>query len=287
MRLKYLLLLVLFFLSENLTAQENISKKDTTKFLGWYPKAMIGLNISQIALKNWSQGGDNSMTWISNFNGSLDYYSSNDWKFKNSLILSFGRTKFGEQDFRTNENELYLTSVLSKHVGWTVDPFISNDIRSDLTTGYSYTQNIPVAVAGFFDPAYVTQSLGFTYNKNTVFSTRLGIAIQETFAERFRQYTNDTSISRDKTFKLDTGMESVSNIKFTLAENIIMQSSLRLFTRFESLDVWDVRWETILTGKVNSFLNMNFSYLLIYQKDQSLYTQMKEGLNVGFVYAFL
>ena len=172
-------------------------------------------------------------------------------------------------------------------MGWSVDPFFSNNIRTPITTGYSYTQNTPVAIASFFDPAYVTQSFGFTYDRISVLKTRLGVASQETFVDQFRQYTNDTSKTRDKAFKLETGMEAVTNSEFTIAQNVKMQSSLRLFTRFESLDVWDIRWENVITGKVNSFLNMNFSYLLIYQKDQSLNTQMKEGLNVGIVYSIL
>jgi hypothetical protein len=302
MRRELLLIIIVLFISINIHANDEIIKKDTTKVVavqpviakkdstksvGWHPKALVGLNISQISLKNWSQGGDNSMTWISSLNGGMNYYSLNGWEFSNTLKLSYGRTKLGGQNFRTNDNELYLESVLSRHIGWTVDPFFSNNVRTSITNGYSYTQNTPVEIANFFDPAYVTQSFGFTYDKNKIFRTRLGVAAQEIFADEFRQYTNDTTVSRSKTFKLDTGMESVTNSEFEIAENIKMQSSLRLFTRFESLDVWDIRWENVITGKVNSFLNMNFSYLLIYQKDQSLSTQMKEGLNVGFVYAFL
>jgi len=302
MKREFFLLIIVFFLSKNIFAKDEnkitdttkiagwnteASKKDTLKAVGWHSKALVGLNVSQIALKNWSQGGDNSTTWISTFNGGVNYYSSGGWGFRNSLKLSYGRSKLGSQDFRTNDNELYLESVLSRQVGWSVDPFFSNDLRTSITTGYSYSQNVPVAIADFFDPAYITQSFGFAYDKSTIFKTRLGVATQETFAEDYRQYTNDTSVTRDHAFKFDTGMESVTNTEFKLAENIKLQSSLRLFTRFESLDVWDVRWENIITGKVNSFLNMNFSYLLIYQKDQSLDTQMKEGLNVGFVYSFL
>jgi len=289
MRIKFILLFIAFLLINNLYAQaDTAAKKDTAvKPLGWYPKAVAGLNISQIAFDHWSQGGENTLTWIVNFNGSLNYFSSDGWEFKNSLILSYGRSKSESQGYRTNENEFYLTSVLSKHIGWAVDPFFSNGVQTSITTGYLYPQNVPVAVVDFFDPAYVTQSMGFTYNKSKVFDTRLGIALQETFDNKYRQYTNDTSVTRAKAFKLDTGIESVSNVQFVIAENVKMQSSLRLFTRFESLDVWDVRWETIITGKINSFLNMNFGYLIVYQKDQSLYTQRKEGLNVGFVYTLL
>ena len=59
---RLLLLIIILFISKNIFAKEN-TVKDTTKIAGWHPEALVGLNISQIALKNWSQGGDNSLTW--------------------------------------------------------------------------------------------------------------------------------------------------------------------------------------------------------------------------------
>ena len=286
MKRKFLLLMLVLYISNMVLAKDNAAK-DSTKVFGWHPQAWVGLNLSQIAFKDWSQGGENSLTWSTKLNGSVNYFSSDKWEFLNNFSISYGRTKFGGQGTRTNDNEIYIESVLSKDMGWDVNPFFGNNIRTPVSTGYSYAQNPPAAIADFFDPAYITQSLGFTYDENSFVKTRLGVATQETFANKYRQYTNDTSVTRAKSFKFETGIESVTSLELAVAENIKMQSNLRLFSRFESMDVWDVRWETIIIGKINSFLNMNFSYLLIYQKDQSLHTQMKEGLNVGFVYEFL
>jgi hypothetical protein len=278
---KFILLVVLLLIGNNLFA-----KNDTTNVSPWHTTASTGLNISQISFRNWSQGGENSLTWTAILNTGIKY-SANGWEFKDSLKVAYGRTKLGGQDFRTNNNELSFETILSKHIGWAVDPYLSNSIRTSLTTGYSYSSDSSVAIADFFDPGYITQSLGFTYGKTEIFKSRLGLAVQETFTDKYRQYTSDTTLPDRKAFKCQTGFESVTNGEVSLVENIKLQSSLRLFTTFESLDVWDVRWENVLTGKINSFLNMNFSYLLIYQKDQSLRTQMKEGLNVGFVYNIL
>ncbi|MGC8653166.1 MAG: hypothetical protein ACP5US_04155, partial [Candidatus Kryptoniota bacterium] len=116
----------------------------------------------------------------------------------------------------------------------------------------------------------------------------LGLAVQEVFANKYRQYTDNLSTpNAAEAFKLETGLESVSQGKVQIAENILLTSGLRLFTRFESLDVWDVRWDNVLAAKVNSFVNVNFNFLLVYQKDQSLTTQMKEGLQLGLVYTIL
>lgn len=63
---------------------------------------------------------------------------------------------------------------------------------------------------------------------------------------------------------------------------MIYESRLRLFSRFNSLDVWDTNWDNIVTAKINDYFNVNFQLNVIYQKDQSLKTQLKEALQIGF-----
>ncbi len=280
----WVFLIIVTISSVTLIAKNNT--KDTLKVTGWYPKAVAGINVSQLALSNWTQGGDNSLTWAVTFNGGIKYFSPK-WEVKNHLKAAFGRSRLGGQDFRTNENELFLENILSRHYGWAVDPFISNSIRTSITTGFNYKKDPPEKIADFFDPGYVTQSLGFTYDKLAEFKTRLGLAVQEVFTNKYRQYSNDSTTSKQEAFKLDTGVESVTSGHFEIAENMKLKSSLRLFTRFESLNVWDVRWDNTLIAKVNSFLHVNLSYLVVYQKDQSPDTQMKEALQLGFVYNIL
>lgn len=144
--------------------KDSLSQSDSVFAPFWTPSAIAGLNISQLALSNWTQGGDNSLTWT--ITGNLGYnYRSMTWNFFNNLKLAYGRTKLGTQDFRTNDNEFYLESVLSVKVGWPVDPFFSNTVRTTVAPGYNYNNNQATEIANFFDPGYVTQSLGFTYDR--------------------------------------------------------------------------------------------------------------------------
>lgn len=114
----YVLLFLLIFSFTSL-AQKGI----TIGF--WAPEAVAGINISQIALSNWTQGGENSITWTIIGNGGYQYFSKK-WNFRNSLKITYGRTKLGNQNFRTNSNELFIEFILSKKMGWDVDPFLSN-----------------------------------------------------------------------------------------------------------------------------------------------------------------
>ena len=253
----------------------------------WVPTMVTGLNVSQIAFSNWKQGGSNALTWTVTANFGVDYKTDN-WKLRNHANIAYGRSKLGSQEYMTNDNDLFFESVLSYNVGWATDPYFSNSIRTTIARGYSYKVNPPVLIANFFDPGYVTQSLGFTYNRLQFASTRLGLAVQEVFANKYRQYTDNLSTANKvEAFKFESGFESVSQGKLQIADNVLLTTGLRLFTRFESLNVWDVRWDNVIAAKVNSFVNVNFNFLLVYQKDQSLATQMKEGLQLGLTYTIL
>jgi len=279
MKLKSLILI--FAATTLIIAQE----KDST-LNKWIPSAVTGFNISQLALSNWSQGGENSLTWT--ITGDISYnYKSKNLNFKNNLKLAYGRTKLGSDDFKTNDNDIYLESVISKNVGWKVNPYFSNTVRTSITVGYDYDTTPKTEIVNFFDPGYVTQSLGFYYEPSKKFNTRLGIAVEEVLTNNNTKYADDKSTTKIEKTGVDAGLESVTSIEQTIAENLLLKSKLRLFTRFNSLDVWDVRWDNTIVAKINSFMNVNFTFLLVYQEDQSLKVQIKQGLQIGFLYRIL
>lgn len=278
--MKHLYTLLLIILTTfSVTAQDSVKH--------WTPSAIVGINLSQLSLNNWTQGGENSLAWTFTGNGGYKY-AGDEWKFDNNLKLAYGRTKIGGDDYRTTDNELYLESIISKVIAWEVDPYFSNTIRTSISTGFNYKVTPSQTIADFFDPGYITQSLGFLYSKSDIFKFRLGVAVQEVITNKFRQYSDDPD-TKDKVeaFKLETGIESVTSTEYGFYENMVLKSSLRLFSRFESLDVWDVRWDNTIAAKVNNFINVNLSWLLIYEKAQSPKTQLKEALQLGFTFILL
>lgn len=249
----------------------------------WHPSVVLGLNLSQIAFSNWVKGGENAVTWTVLSDIELNK-KSETWTLKNEFNISYGRTKLGESDFRTNENEINLENVISYNVGWIVDPFLGNSVRTQLTKGYNYEKDPDKGIADFFDPGYITQSFGFTYNHLSFGTTRIGVAFQETFTDEHFQYSDDVMTDEIEKFKFETGLEAVSKGEFLIDTNIVLKSKLRLFTRFEKLEVWDVNWSNKFESKINSYLHVNFDFVLIYEKAQSLDTQMKEAFLLGIKY---
>ena len=106
--------------------------------------------------------------------------------------------------------------------------------------------------------------------------------MQETFTNHYRAYSDDPKTTdKIEAFKLETGIESVTNSELNLDENLLFQSMLRLFSAFNTLDVWDVRWDNTVTAKITKYLNVNLNLLLVYEKRQSPKTQFKEGLQMA------
>lgn len=283
--MKKYLLIILLVSSSIANGQE---KKD--ELYKWIPTLVTGIGISQVELENWAQGGENTFAY--SFVVTFDLkYQADLWKFKNYLKTTYGRTKLGDADFRTTENEIYLEDVVSYNAGFVLDPYASNIIRTSITKGFDYKTNPKTLIANFFDPGYITQSIGFAYDKLPNIQTRLGMAFQETFTadkSLAARYSDDPKTLNDvETFKFETGLESVTDGKFTIDDNVTLTSKLRLFTRFEDLSVWDVRWDNTVVAKVNNWLNVNLGIIVLHEVSQSLKTQLKEALQIGITYRLL
>lgn len=280
--MKKLFLILSIIISFNSFAQEI---PDSLLVDGWNLVGVVGLNLSQTALVNWSQGGSNSLAFAAYTNlGAV--LKDHPWKWKNRLSVIYGRTKLEDVGYRTTENDIYFETVLSRNIGWVVDPFVSVTVRTAVTKGYDYSvADTNIQIVDFFDPGYVSEAIGFTYDQNKIITTRLGLAFQQTFTNRFTNYTDDPETPEIETFKFDTGLESVTEVKYEFLENMTYYSFLRLFSRFSSLDVWDVRWDNIITAKVNDYINVNFNVTLVHEISQTRKTQLRESLQLGLTYS--
>ncbi len=281
MKITYIFALILLLSTSIMAADETEEKKDTL----WTPKGVIGLNLSQVSFQNWSQGGENSIafTFLSKFGIN---YIGDPWKWRNSLKFSYGRTKLGAEQYKTNDNEIFFESTLIYQIGWIVSPYAGITARTAVSRGFNYDQEPAVQIVDFFDPFYLTEGVGFAYDKIENFTTRIGIGFKQTFADKFNsKYTDDPETPNViESFKNETGIESVTEYNIQFLENMTFYTYLRLFGRFDDISVWDVRWDNIIVAKINKYFNVNINVLLIYDVDETLRTQLKEALQLGISY---
>ncbi len=278
-------LLVIFFLLSTITTAV---EQDST-LNKWEPKLFSELNLSQIAFSNWAKGGESSFSFTLKFNWEMQYKSSNNWIFSNKFFAEAGRTKINPGILKTTANEMFNVTILKFNISNRYEsPFVSFLIRTPITNGYDYKATPAKVISGFFDPGYLTQTMGVFYSRSKVFKTRMGFAFEESFANKFAQrYTDNSETSEIEYFKFETGIESVSNLTLLLDKDIKYKGTLRLFSGFDRLTVWDVIWNNSITAKFNDWFNVNFQFLLVYSTKESLNTQMQESIQIGFVYDFL
>ena len=264
-----------------IAADETEEKKDTL----WVPKGVVGINLSQVSFENWTQGGDNSISFTFFSNMGI-HYIGDPWKWRNSVKFTYGRTKTGDEGYKTNDNEIFFESTLNRNVGWLFNPYVGITARTAVAAGFDYDVTPSEQIVGFLDPFYLSEGIGLMYDQIPNFRTRLGLGFKQTFADEFNnRYTDDPDTPGEiESFKSETGIESVTEFEWLFLENMAYKGYLRLFGRFEDITVWDVRWDNTITAKINDYFNVNINVLLIYDVDETLRTQLKEALQLGISY---
>lgn len=282
-----LILMTLIFAAPQLRAQE---KEEPV--MGWDNTLVAGLNLTQVSLHNWTQGGENTLTWTFLVNGKF-LYQQPDWKWNNTLKIAYGKTKLGDDDFQKSEDELFWESVYSRNIGWKIDPYVANQLRTQFDDGYTMKedengQEVSTLSSGPFDPLYLIQSAGFTYTQGEAFFTRLGIAFKETFSSTEFGFADDPDTDGEvEDFRFQTGIESATGVKVTVMENIVYTSQLNLFSAFNQMDVWDVRWDNTLNAKVNDYVTASVNVILVHDISQTRRTQVKQAIALGLRYSLL
>ena len=252
----------------------------------WDPALITSVNISQVAFDNWSKGGESSLSYTFKIDWMMKY-KSETWSFQNHFKGELGHTKTGSDESNITANGMYNDTVL-KGFGLLFKPYMSNLIRSPITNGFDNKKDPKEQIVALFDPGYVSQSIGLAFKKTEIFQSRLGFALEESFSKRFAaKYTDDSkTLDEVETFKFESGIESITDVKYEVFDNILYKGKLRLFSGFDRLDIWDVAWDNSFTAKVNSWLNVNLTYVLVHKISESVKTQAQEGIQVGVVYSF-
>lgn len=266
-------------------AQAVKDDKDTLKH-GWKHSLVSSLNLSQVSYTNWAAGGDNALA----YNLLIDGRSYNEEEHTNwttNYKFSFGQARLANLGLRKTDDKIDLESILAYKMSEHFDPYGSVTFKSQFTTGYKYDDaaGTKTAVSGFLDPAIATEAAGMSYKHAGSFRTRLGLALRETFTNRYNIYTDDPGTPQIEKSKIEGGLESVTEVELTLDDNILFKSKLELFAPFKTMDVITVRSDNVLAMKVNKYIVTNLGVQLINERAITPKTQIKEGLSIGLTYA--
>ncbi len=269
--------------------QINAQSADTT----WKKGGTTGLNFSQVGLKHWAGGGDNSLA----FSGLLSLYAN--YKFEkttwdNSLELGYGLVKQGDLGVRKSDDKIIYVGKYGRDFtgDWKYSGLL--DFRSQFASGYDYSKSPKTTISKLMAPAYLTLALGADYRPSDKFSALISpITGKATFVtDKKLSDAAAFGVDSGKTVRTEFGWFINSQYKSTVMTGIDFTSKLNLFSSYQDIKHVDVNWENQLLMKVNQYVSASFATQLIFDNDVKdarsgkAEWQFKEVLSAGLLYKF-
>ncbi len=263
--------------------------QDTTKVpdWGWNHSLVSGLNLTQVAFTDWAQGGENALAWALSLEGkSVNDLEKSNWS--NSYKFAFGQARLGSLGLRKTDDKIDLETILTYKFGVYINPYAAATLKSQFAQGYKYdAAGNKTPVSKFFDPGYLTQSVGAGYQPMPEIKTRIGAALREIFTSQFIGYADDPTTTAIEKTRVDGGLESVTEVEWKMDDTILFTSKLELFAPFKAIDEIVVRNDNTIAASVNKYITVNLNVQLINEKQISPRTQIKETLSIGLTYRLL
>jgi hypothetical protein len=253
----------------------------------WKHTMIISANITQISFTDWSQGGENALAYALFLEGKSTY-AVNAVEWVNSYKFGYGQAKLGSQDIRKTDDKIDLESVITYKIGTCINPFASASLKTQFAEGVTLdAAGRAIPVSNFFDPAYLTQTVGAGYQPVPEVKTRLGAALREVITRVYTGYADDPATAQVEKTKVEGGLESVTEVGWTVMENIVLNAKVEIFAPMKNFDRMTVRSDNTLSAKVNKYISMNFNIQLINDPEVYARTQIKQTLALGFSYTLL
>lgn len=255
----------------------------------WTYYSEVEMAVGQGYVANWSGGGENSLSVLSNVRYFINY-NKNKTSWENFMHYRLGFLKSGDQNLRKNEEKLELNSKVGqqafKHWFYTAQL----NVQTTVFNSYEYSgDNEKKLVGNFMTPGYFTISVGMDYKPNDNFSLYLSpIAGKWT-------YLRDTvgidpgryGVDPGKKSKGDAGARIELRNKFGLFNIMDVRNELIMFSSYyNSQQSFTANWQVQIDFKINYFMRASVYTNVVYDENYSKKLQFKETLNLGVNFRF-
>jgi len=264
----YLVLAILLLAGLNTIAQDSTAIQGTVpQDTIWRIDGKFGAIFNQVALTNWSAGGQNSLAGNVTFNMTAKY-KKDAWKWDNGIFLGYGLSKQGDDDLNKTDDQIILTSNLGYEIKGPWYATANLNFRTQFADGFNLP-NDSVIVSTFMAPAYLVAGLGFEYEPNDNFRIFINPVTAKTM------FILDDRLSAIGAY----GVDSLANVKAEfgafisffykkeVVKNVTLTTLYTMFGNYENLAAWDINWDLIIDLKINEWLAANLTTNLIYDQD--------------------
>jgi len=271
----------------------------------WKSKYEASLGFSQTSFTNWSAGGENALA----LNGMLNIYkmyAKDNVFWTNYLGLAYG-VNFQQTDpkmRKTNDKINFLTKG-GFHAWKNWDYAGLFEFKSQFDQGFNYP-NDSVYISKFMAPGYLQLSLGLNYKPVEYFAVfispigaRLTVVNDPALTNAKDEKGNligAFGVIGNNTTLWQVGGSINAVFKKDIMKNVNLMSKLDLFSDYlHNPQNIIVGWENNLLMKVNKYISLTFTSMLIYDdnvnytdKEGNTHgprTQFRETFALGFSYS--
>ena len=305
------LLVLLFFNTNRCFSQDSIGvKKESRHQL----EGNFGLTINQLAITYWAAGGESTTS------GKVSAYFKHTYNRSMFKYVTTGLCVYGAQGYAKDKRwektddrlEASMTMTHNNNRNLTFTSIAM--LKTQFTNGYAYP-NDSVPISKFFAPAYLTISIGYTYNIHDIVSIffspaagKLTFVNDQTLADKgsfgveagyWNIVEGDSTWIPGKRFLGELGFNILIKYKQEFNNNISIFSILNLYNNYMDVNKsnrWniDVDWETGIKFTISKYVSTVINVHLIYDDNvkftiddrQKPILQFKESLGISFLYKF-
>ncbi len=306
------LFVLLFINPYRCLSQDTVADKNSVI---WHKlEGSVGMTINQLAITYWAAGGESNMSGKAM--ADLKYtYNRSMFNYVTTGIFIYGTQNFPKSKrLEKTEDRLELSTTMThnNHKNLTFTSMMM--LKTQFTNGYAYP-NDSVPISSFFAPAYLTVSVGYTYNIHDIvrifispaagkftFVNDQALADKGSFGVEAGYWNivgSDSTWIPGKKFLGELGFNILIKYKQSFNDNVSIFSNLNLYNNYmdaNRANRWniDVDWETgikfTISKCISTIINVHMIYddnvkFTIDDKQKSI-LQFKESLGITFLYKF-
>jgi hypothetical protein len=300
---------------------EKLSSKTAGSDSLWKFGGSSGLNFSQVYLSNWAGGGQSSIS-ATGLVSLFGNYKKGKSSWDNTLDLAYGVLRQGDagQVIKTDDR-IDFSSKYGRDAGkgWFYSGFLN--FRTQFAPGYPIAagaEDRSRLISDFLAPAYLLAAIGMDYKSTDKFTIFMSPATLKTTIVMNQDLADIGAFGVEKaiidpiTGDIITPGQNIRNevggflkmmYKTEVMENVTFQTRIDLFSNYlNNPQNIDINWETLVTMKINKWLNASIATHLIYDDDIKIFVanpdlpsggeqvgprvQFKEVLSLGISYKF-
>ncbi len=261
----------------------------------WKTKGTISINANQASFSdNWKGGGVNSIA----LGGLVNYkaeYSKESYSYTTEVILQYGKVKNKDQLQKKTNDRIYWDNKAAVQLSKNWYFFASLSFESQFDRGFSYSRDaqgneVAKLLSKFMSPGYFTESLGFEYKPSAIFSTRIGTGTaRQTFVldtNIYKTNSKNFGVPIGSRIKNELAFQIVSNFEKEVVKNVVLKGKYNMFIPYDNFGHIDHRLDMSATSRINRFMNVSLTGVILYDRDMDLKVQKSQALALGLSFTF-